>query len=832
MKKAMAAAALLGAVLVFPLVQSNPYYLRLATTLALYVVLTSGLNLQVGLAGLLNMGYVAFYAIGAYVYALLSSPQLGLSLPSPLAFCAGVLASVVASLAIGFPTLRLRDDYLAVVTLGFSEIVRILLLNLDKPVNITNGPNGIINIYPLKTGLFSADSPSGAYYLMMAFAALATFAYVKLARSRLGLELRAIKGDVLASSSFGIDVSRARIMAFAIGAAFAGTAGVLFASWQGAIFPQNFTMNELIVLYCMIILGGIGNPAGTFVGIALLVLLPEALRSYSVYRMLLYGASLVLMMLFRPQGVFPAGGWHKNRPDQKRVMKIQEQAFRETPCPLPENDNGGLPVLEVKCLTKRFGGLTALEDVSFSVFPGQVTGIIGPNGAGKTTLLNVLTGLTPATSGQFVFQGQPLSGLGAADIYRLGLTRTFQNLRLWEGLSVLENVLVGRAGHRTISESQAISCLEFVSEQLCQKAFEPAVSLSYASRKHLEIARAIASNPGIVLFDEPAAGMNTREIEELKRKIAVLTASGRAVLLVEHRMSLVMGLSDVLVVLDHGRKIAEGPPESVCSDPEVIRVYLGEQKKQCALAVHDRAHERESEKRAKLEIRGLQASYGSIKVLHGIDMRVDEGEVVSVLGNNGAGKTTTIKTVLGMLKPEAGTVTLNGKDVTGWPSSRIIECGAAVVPEGRRVFSRMTVEENLLTGGHGAGRWEKLGFRPSLDRVYGLFPLLFERRHQKAGTLSGGEQQMLAIGRALVASPELLLLDEPSMGLAPLMVDRILEAILEINRGGTTVLMVEQNAVGALNISHRGYILQNGRVVKSGYPQELLSNKSLHEAYF
>ncbi len=855
LKRGVLPLAAFAAIVAFPLVSPNPYYLRLATTVALYVILTSGLNVQVGLAGQLDMGYVAFYAVGAYTYALCSSPQLGLYLPSAAAFGAGVLAAVVLSLIVGLPSLRLHGDYLAIVTLGFAEIVRILLQNLDHPVNITNGPNGIIGIRPISIGSFSVDSPVANYYAMVLFAAAAMLFYARLIRSRLGLVLRALKHDGLAASSFGVDTRRTRLVAFSIGAFFAGTAGALFASWQGAVFPQNFTVNELIVLYCMIILGGTGNLLGTFIGVAALVLLPEALRSYAVYRMLFYGLALIVMMLYRPQGILPARY-------RRRVATLGTPAEKAgLPSPQKSKGNGSLgvrdpqrPVLEVKAINKRFGGLLALDDVSLSLLPGQILGIIGPNGAGKTTLLNVITGVTKPTSGECYLGHTPLGGLSPHAIYKLGLARTFQNLRLFAGLSVFENVAVGLGGDIESCETRALEALGSVSNELVERAEDPAESLSYAGKKRLELARAVASRPAVILLDEPAAGMNPKEVEDLRQRILKLKREGYSVILVEHRMPLVMGVCDTIVVLDHGRKIAEGTPAEVSANPEVVRAYLGTGDRGVRPTVGAKGEVTcEAQYRASseapcgtqcaghatwleamaplLEVEGLDVSYGPARVLYGIDLSVAKGEIACILGNNGAGKTTAMRAILGALKPSGGRILFRGGDITGFDPASVIGKGIAIVPEGRRVFARMTVLENLLVGGYGSAGQQGIKEDEALDYVYSLFGLLKERRNQKAGTLSGGEQQMLAIGRALMARPELLLLDEPSMGLAPIMVDRIFQVILELNHRGTTVLMVEQNAQKALEIAERGYVLQNGHMVNSGNSRELLESSSLSDAY-
>ena len=795
------------ALMAFPLA-ANAYYLRLLTTMGMYVILGMGLNVLTGQAGLLDMGYMGFFAVGAYARALLASPQLGLHLPFSVTWAVAIGAGIMLSLAVGIPTLRLRGDYLAIVTLGFAEIVRILLQNLDRPINITNGPNGIIQVDPISLGNVVFDNPTANYYLILAFAVAAYAVYGVLERSAAGLRWRALKDDPVAAESFGVDVARYRVLAFSVGAAYAATAGVLFASWQGAVFPQNFTLGELITLYCMVILGGAGNPKGTLVGVAVLVAVPELLRGYSVYRMLIYGVVLLALMALRPQGLLP--------PQRRRTSTPAGRP--KAPSRRADTSRTSLPALAVKSVGCRFGGLAALEDVSFDLLRGEVLSIIGPNGAGKTTLINIISGVTRPTSGECLLYGERITGLPPHSIYRRGLARTFQNLRLFAGMTGLENILVGA---RAIPDG--------MDDGLAAALNEPANNLSYANRKSLEIARAVAGDPDVVLLDEPAAGMSASERGYLSDQIRLLRDGGKSVVLIEHQMDLVMSASDRVIVLDRGRKIAEGTPSAVARDPVVAEVYLGHRGMDEEFGSPATVESSGKGGEPLLELAGVEACYGAVKALQGVDLRVMEGEIVCLLGANGAGKSTTLKTVIGGLTPTSGRVLFNGRDITMSGTLRSGRRGIAIVPEGRRVFAGMTVEENLQTGASSNPGGAKE--RDGLEYVYSVFPRLSERRGQSAGTLSGGEQQMLAIGRALMAKPRLLLMDEPSMGLAPVACDRIFEVLSDLNRAGTTVLLVEQNAGRALLVSHRGYVLRSGLVAAQGSAAELLGSADLHNAY-
>jgi branched-chain amino acid transport system ATP-binding protein len=802
--------------LLFPIISQNSYYLRLVTTIGLYVILAMGLNVTVGLGGLLDMGYVAFYALGAYTHALLASPHFGFHLPSVFTMLLAIVIGVVLSLIIGVPNLRLRGDYLAVVTMGFAEILRIFLVNLDRPLNITNGPNGITRIDPVQIGPVVFDSPFAVYYLVLTFALLALKAFSMILHSKTGLYLRAMKEDPIAAESMGINTSFYRILAFVVGSVFASVAGVLFASWQSAVFPQNFGLNELITLYCMVVLGGVGDPKGSLVGVTALTILPEVLRGYSSYRMLIYGGLLVTIMIFRPQGLFPSRvRSHLNYGAYRR----KNRSRLSLPCTADK------VILRAKSISRKFGGVTALEEVSFELKAGEILSIIGPNGAGKTTLINILSGIISPTAGEILIHGRSITGLSPHSIYQLGISRTFQNLRLFGNMTVQENVLVG-----AFSYDDAIKVLSLFIQDHDLSLDSPAQDLSFAHRKILEIARAVAGKPSVLLLDEPAAGMNPSEIDLLKRFISYLRDMGYSIILVEHQMDLVMQISDRILVLDQGKKIAEGAPQDVAEDPLVAKVYLGEPEDEFLIStLSNCSNEKSILSPPVIELRNVETSYGYFKILHGVNLTVREGEIVALLGPNGSGKTTTLRSILGSVPVSSGEILISNKKVNSLSPSQMNYLGVSVVPEGRRIFSRMTVEENLAIGALLDST--KIERKERLDRIYHLFPRLGERRKQVSGTLSGGEQQMLAIGRALMANPRIILLDEPSMGLAPLVVEEIYQVMSELNKERITILMVEQNARRALTIAHRGYVLRNGQIIKEGTAKELYREGVLEAAY-
>ncbi len=535
------------------------------------------------IAGQLSLAQAAFASIAAYTSALLT---MHLGLPFPVVIVIGMAVAAAAAFLLGLPVLRLRGVFLAIATIGFGEVVRITALNLD----VTGGAIGLRPIPRVVT----------LWHVYLALA-LCAWLFWRMRPSKLGRGLAALKEDEVAARVMGIDIVRYRLFVFTLSGALAGLGGVLFAHYARFISPGQFGFERAVEILLYAIVGGLGSWLGPIFGGGFLTLLPELQREFGVeagwLRPAINGVLLLGVILFLPSGLVGVGRIIVPDRWRRRVdttLPPPTAALEEKPPELeaagPEEGAPAVAVLEG--VDKDYGGLKALDGVHMTIHRGEILGLIGPNGAGKTTLVNVLTALTPASAGTISVLDTPVRGRTPDRVNALGVSRTFQQTKLFDALTVRENVMVG--GHRVAPATflarllllgrarraelehaeRADRCLALVG--LADRAHVPANALSYGDRRRLEIARALCAEPELLVLDEPAAGMNHVEAAALGTLIRQVAGTGVTVLLIEHNVRLVMRSCTRVVVLNFGRVIADGEPTRVARDPEVIRAYLGD----------------------------------------------------------------------------------------------------------------------------------------------------------------------------------------------------------------------------------------------------------------
>ena len=707
--------------------------------------------------------------------------------------------------------LRRKGLYFSLLTLACSQIAFELAF---KWTDVTGGENGL-------QGVARPTFPStlSFHWFTVITVVLGFWFLWRVAHSPFGRMLQAVRDNEQRAASLGINVYLVRLGALTLMAVVLGYAGALLTLLLQGVYANNLNWQHAGDALLMTVLGGVHHFLGPLWGAIAFIVLENRLSAVTENWWLVFAPILIAFALLSPEGIqglvqriLRRERWTLTRNTiparPARITPYESAAATMTP---------GQPILETRKLSKAFGSLVTAREIDLAVRPFVLHSIIGPNGAGKTTFYNMLTGVLPPSSGQVIFEGRDITRLPMYARARLGISRSFQILSIFPNLSVFENVRIAVQAQKLgagglLADAHAIeainertwSILDAVG--LADRAPDQTVNLPHGAKRLLEIAVTLAIESKLLLLDEPLAGLAEAD-RVVVADLIVRLAKSHAVLLIEHDIDRVLAISDRISVLHQGRIIADGRPADVARNPEVIAAYLG------AAATGERAAppavERLAHASAKVLFRAenLAVGYGGSTVLSGVGITIHEGEAVALLGRNGVGKTTFLRAVMGSLPLTAGGMTFEGKSLASLRPYQINRLGISLVPEGRRLFPNLTVTENL-----------QLAARPGgigIEEVFALFPRLRTRQAARAENLSGGERQMVAIARSLVVPSKLILLDEPFEGLAPAVVNEVMDSLVKL-RGKVAMVLVEHHAETVLPIADRAYVLVNGQVAFAG----------------
>ena len=799
-----------------------------ASQVVIIGIAAMGLNLLVGYTGLVSFGHSIWFGIGAYSAALAQkywfAGQLALPILCSLAFVA-VLSTIVGALI-----LRRRGVYFSLLTLALAALVYSIAFRWTE---VTGGEDGLGG---LKRGSFGPINFDDAlvYYVLVALIGFCVFyALLRVVRSPFGHVLVAIRENQLRTSFLGYPVYRYRLAAFVLSATVTGLAGALTGFQHYLVSAEATSVGFSGELLAMVVIGGMRNILGPALGVLFYILFRELFSIWTTNWLLWFGLIFVGFVVYSPDGLI--GIWAKLRrrwrsaPENAAAMS-QRRAQEGLPLPafLRLGARAGT-VLEVQAVSKHFGGIQAVSGASLDIRAGEVHALIGPNGAGKTTLFNLTSGMFPPDDGSVRLEGREIRGLSSHQICMRGLARSFQITNLFRGLSIYENLRLSfQALHpgrfnawRDVDSYAEVNAetAELV-RYLGLEGLEQieAAELAYGGQRLVDLGIALGSKPRVLLLDEPMAGLALAERERVSDLVRNIAAD-IPVLIVEHDVDRVLDLSHRVTVMNDGQVLMEGTPDEVRADRRVQEVYTGTGTPLVTGRVAGEARERAE----LLRFERVNAFYGKSHILHDAALDVREGEIVALVGRNGAGKTTLLKTLCGLVACASGKIEFEGIDIAQTAAPDIARLGIGYVPQGRGLFAGMTVADNLALGRLARATDGSHGVAWHEEEILQYFPRLKDRMQTPADYLSGGEQQMLAVARALSGNVRLLLLDEPFEGLAPTIVQELFTAFDRLRRQ-VSILIVEHNLDLVLALADRAFALERGAVFHEGPAAPLLDD--------
>ncbi|MBU0588295.1 MAG: ATP-binding cassette domain-containing protein [Gammaproteobacteria bacterium] len=817
-----------GLVLMPVLFQAIGLTLDAATVVVILAMAAMGLNLLVGYSGLVSFGHSAWFGIGGYAAALAHLHWFKGQFIAPLLF--SLVFTGLLALAVGFLILRRRGVYFSLLTLALCALTFAISF---RWTSLTGGEGGLGGIERGTPGLLNLDDHLTFYAVVALIGFAVLYALLRVVRSPFGHVLVAIRENEQRALFQGYNTDRYKLVAFVLSACMTGLAGALLIFLHRLAAAESTTVAFSGELLAMVVIGGMRSFLGPALGALFFLLFRELFSIYTDNWLLWFGLIFVGFIIFSPTGL--TGIWAKLRqrfkplPQDSAAMS-RRQIFEGLPLPAflrPASLQG--TVLQAQGIGKHFGGIQAVKSSDLSIEAGQIHSLIGPNGAGKTTTFNLISGMFMPDTGTVLLRGKAIQHLSPDRICQQGLARSFQITNLFKGLSIYENLRLSlQARHaarlnwwRDIDHypeihAETAELMKFLGLQGMEEV--QGGGLSYGGQRLVDLGIALGSKPQVLLLDEPLAGLAAAERERVSR-LVITIASNIPVLIVEHDIDRVLSFSHRVTVMNQGEVLMSGTPEAVRLDQRVQEIYTGTG----TPPVTGRSSGPQGERPLVLDFEKVNAFYGKSHILNDASLQVREGEIVALLGRNGAGKTTLLKSMVGLLPPASGRVNFAGTEIAGLHAPDIARLGIGYVPQGRGLFAGMTVAENLALGRLARKTDGSCGVVWSEEKILAYFPRLKERMHVAADYLSGGEQQMVAVARALSGNVSLLLLDEPFEGLAPTVVQELF-TVFDKLRQHVSIVIVEHNLDLVLALADRVYALERGTVFHEGPAQPLLTD--------